>query len=49
MILHIFQIGDGETSEEVAMDVRNQKQAEQEAERMQAHHEELVDTDRYDC
>ena len=43
LILQIFQIGDGETRAEVAMDVRNQQPSEREAERMQAHREELVE------
>jgi len=31
MILHIFQMGDGETREEVAMDIMIHQQAEREA------------------
>ncbi|PYV51417.1 MAG: AraC family transcriptional regulator CmrA, partial [Acidobacteria bacterium] len=36
LILQIFQMSDGETREEVAMDVINHPQAEREAELMQA-------------
>ncbi len=43
LILHIFQMGDEETREEVPMDVINHQQAEREAERMQANREELVE------
>jgi AraC-like DNA-binding protein len=43
LILQIFQMSDGETREEVAMDVRNHQQAEREAELMQANREELVE------
>ncbi len=43
LILHIFQTGDGETREEVLMDVMNHQQAEREAEWMQANREELVE------
>jgi AraC-like DNA-binding protein len=43
MILHIFQMGDGETREEVPMDVMNHQQAEREAQLMQANREELVE------
>ncbi len=43
MILHIFQMSDGETSEEVAMDVIIHQQAEREAQRVQANREELVE------
>src|SRR6266481_3943473 len=43
MILHIFQMGDGETREEVAMNLMNHQQAEREAELMQANREELVE------
>src|SRR5947208_11281077 len=43
LILQIFQMSDGETREEVAMDVINHPQAEREAELMQANREELVE------
>jgi len=43
LILHIFQMGDGETREEVPMNVMILQQAEHEAERVQAHREELVE------
>jgi AraC-like DNA-binding protein len=43
MILHIFQMSDGETREEVPMNVMILQQAEREAERVQAHREELVE------
>jgi AraC-like DNA-binding protein len=43
MILLIFQMSDGETREEVPMDVMNHQQAEREAQRVQANHEELVE------
>jgi AraC-like DNA-binding protein len=43
MILHIFQMGDGETRAEVPMNVMNHQQAEREAQRMQANREELVE------
>ncbi len=43
LILHIFQMGDGETREEVLMDVMNHQQAEREAQRVQANREELVE------
>ena len=43
LILHIFQMGDGETREEVPMNVMIIQQAEREAERVQAHREELVE------
>jgi hypothetical protein len=43
LILHILQMDDGETSEEVPMDVMNHQQAEREAELMQANREELVE------
>src|SRR5881392_2375942 len=43
MILHIFHLGDGETREEVPMDIMNPQPAEREAERMQANREELVE------
>src|SRR6266436_3624023 len=43
MILHIFQMGDGEAREEVPMDVMNHQQAEREAQLMQANREELVE------
>jgi hypothetical protein len=43
LILHIFQMDDGETREEVPMDVMNHQPAEREAELMQANREELVE------
>ena len=43
LILQIFQMSDGETREEVPMDVINHQQAEREAELMQANREELVE------
>src|SRR5260370_3588989 len=43
LILHIFQMSDGETREEVPMNVMILQQAEREAERVQAHREELVE------
>src|SRR5712691_4839998 len=43
LILRIFQMSDGETREEVLMDVMNHQQAEREAEWMQANREELVE------
>jgi hypothetical protein len=43
LILHIFQMDDGETREEVPMDVMNHQQAEREAQRVQANREELVE------
>ena len=43
LILHILQMDDGETREEVAMDVMNRKPSEREAELMQANREELVE------
>src|SRR5438477_12537212 len=43
LILHIFQMSDGETREEVPMDAMNHQQAEREAELMQANREELVE------
>jgi AraC-like DNA-binding protein len=43
MILHIFQMSDGETGEEVPMDVIDRQPAEREAELMQANREELVE------
>src|SRR5437588_8615882 len=43
LILHIFPRSEGETREEVAMDVMNQKLTEREAELRQAHREELVE------
>src|SRR6266702_174576 len=43
MIMHIFHLEDGETREEVAMDIMNPQPAEREAERMQANREELVE------
>jgi AraC-like DNA-binding protein len=42
LILHIFQMSDGETREEVPMNVMILQQAEREAEWMQANREELV-------
>ena len=43
LILQIFQMSDGETREEVPMDVMNHQPAEREAELMQANREELVE------
>ena len=43
LILHILQMGEGETREEVPMDVINQKPPERAAQRVQAHREELVE------
>src|SRR5437879_6377809 len=43
LILQIFPMDDGETREEVPMDVMNHQQAEREAELMQANREELVE------
>ena len=43
LILQIFQMSDGETREEVPMDVMNHQQAEREAQRMHANREELVE------
>jgi AraC-like DNA-binding protein len=43
MILHIFQIDERETREEVLMDAINHQQAEREAQWMQANREELVE------
>jgi AraC-like DNA-binding protein len=43
LILQIFQMSDGETREEVPMDVMILQQAEREAQRVQANHEELVE------
>ncbi len=43
LILQIFQMGDGETREEVPMNVMILQQAEREAERVQANREELVE------
>jgi hypothetical protein len=43
LILQIFQMSDGETREEVPMDVMNQQQAEREAQLLQANREELVE------
>jgi hypothetical protein len=43
MILHILQMDDGETREEVPMNVMIQQPAARETERMQAHREELVE------
>jgi AraC-like DNA-binding protein len=42
LILQIFQMSDGETREEVPMDVMIHQQAEHEAQRVQANREELV-------
>jgi hypothetical protein len=36
LILHIFEMSDGETREEVAMDVMKHQSAEREAQRVQA-------------
>jgi len=43
LILHIFRMSDGETREEVPMNVMILQQAEREAERAQANREELVE------
>ncbi len=43
LILQIFQMDDGETCEEVPMNVMIHQQAEREAELVQAHREELVE------
>src|SRR5262249_52235681 len=43
LILKIFQMGDGETSEEVPMNVMIHQQSEREAQRVQANREELVE------
>src|SRR6266699_6522196 len=43
MILHILQMDDGETREEVPMNVMIQQPAARETERMQANREELVE------
>lgn len=47
LILHIFQMDDGETREEIVMDVMNHQQAEREAareaQRVQTNREELVE------
>jgi AraC-like DNA-binding protein len=43
LILQIFQMGDGETSKEVPMDVMIHQQAEREAQRVQTNREELVE------
>ena len=43
LILQIFEMGDGETREEVPMNVMIHKPAEREAQRVQANREELVD------
>src|SRR5256886_16534327 len=43
LILHILQMDDGETREEVPMDVIDHQQAEREAQRVQANREELVE------
>src|SRR5712691_4792349 len=43
LILQIFQMSDGETREEVPMNVMIHQQAEREAERVQANREELVE------
>ncbi len=42
-ILHVFQMDDGATREEVLMDVINRQQAEREAQRGQANREELME------
>src|SRR5258707_8636836 len=42
LILQIFQMGDGETGEEVPMNVMILQQAEHEAQRVQANREELI-------
>src|SRR5947208_9051152 len=46
LILHIFQMCEAETRKEVAMDVMIHQQAEREAQRMHANHEELVEPQR---
>jgi AraC-like DNA-binding protein len=43
LILHIFQMDDGETREDVPMDVKYNQQAEREAQRSQANRDELVE------
>src|SRR5260370_15510020 len=43
LILQIFPMSDGETREEVAMDVMIHQQVEREAKRVQANREELVE------
>jgi AraC-like DNA-binding protein len=43
LILHIFQMSDGETREEVPMNVMIHQQTEREAQQVQAHREELVE------
>jgi AraC-like DNA-binding protein len=43
MILQVFKMGDGQTSEEVPMDVMTHERAEGDARRVQAHREELVE------
>jgi AraC-like DNA-binding protein len=43
MILQIFRVGDGKTSEEVPIDVISHQQAEREAQRVQTNREELVE------
>jgi hypothetical protein len=43
LILHVFQMSDGETREEVPMSVMIHKPPEREALRVQAHREELVE------
>ena len=43
LILQIFQMSDGETREEVPMNVMIHQQAEREAQRVQANREELVE------
>jgi hypothetical protein len=43
MILHILQMGDEATSEDIPMDVMNHQQAARETQRMQANREELVE------
>ena len=43
MILQIFHMSDGETIEEVSMDVMIRQQAEREVQRMHAYREELVE------
>lgn len=43
LILHIFHLEDGETREEVPMNVMNHQQAEHETQRVQANREELVE------
>jgi AraC-like DNA-binding protein len=43
LILHIFRVDDGESREEVPMDVKNHQQPERETQRAQANMDELVE------